>query len=257
MVADGVVEVVGFEVSAISDMVEGFMEVIAVAGDDAARQQLLGTRTPASDFADEFALAESWGALRFIPHERLPEGFGMGWVPDLQPLDVPDAWHPLDALFAPLSTPTGELVDLLSVDLPRDRRRPGPFQREVLEMYAGQAAIAISNERQRSRLAEQVRLASTVRTIGRQTGGALDLDHVIDESVEPVASGLRCQGMWVRAFDGAGELPGRGRGATFPVGSVTLRPPTTSSTSAGGQRCTAGRTSADSSSRPNPHLPMI
>lgn len=215
-VVDGVADVTGFAVAAVSYLhADQHLEVVAVAGDDAAREQLIGIRTHVEDIAGEFEMADSWGLLRFIPHERLA-GTPRGWIPDMDPLDVPDAWHPEDALLAPLSSPTGEMVGLLSVDLPRDGRRPGQFARDALEMYAVQAGIAISNAKQRDRLREQVRLATAVREVAQSAGTALDLGTVVDRSVEPVVRGLPCDALWVRAFGGVGESPGRGRGAVHP-----------------------------------------
>jgi signal transduction histidine kinase len=213
-VVDGVADVTGFAVAAVSYLhPDRNLEVVAVAGDDAARDQLIGVRTPVDDISVEFEMADHWGMLRFVPHERLNGEKGRGWIPDVRPLDVPDAWHPEDALLAPLSAPTGEMVGLLSVDLPRDGLRPGQFAREALEMYAAQAGIAISNVQQRERLREEVRLAAVVRDVVQSAGRALDLGEVIDACVDPVVRGLRCDALWVRAFEGTGELPGRGRGA--------------------------------------------
>ncbi len=211
---DGVADVTGFAVAAVSHLrPDRQLEVVAVAGDDTARDQLIGVRTPVDDLGSEFAMADDWGLLRFIPHERLNGETGRGWIPDVAPLDVPDAWHPEDALLAPLSAPTGEMVGLLSVDLPRDGRRPGQFAREALEMYAVQAGIAISNAQQRERLREEVRLAAVVRDVVQSAGRALDLGEVVDACVDPIVRGLRCDALWVRTFEGEGELPGRGRGA--------------------------------------------
>jgi diguanylate cyclase (GGDEF)-like protein/PAS domain S-box-containing protein len=152
-VVDGVVDVVGFEVAAVSYACpDGSFEVLAVAGNADAREQLLGEHLPADAFDLEFSVADEWGHLRFVPHERLPSGEGEGWVPDIEPLDVPDAWHPQDALFAPLRSPAGDLVGVLSVDLPSDRRRPGALQQQILEMFAAQAGIAIDNARLTERL---------------------------------------------------------------------------------------------------------
>ena len=150
-VVDGVVEGLEFGVAAVNLAHEdGSFEVVAVAGSDDARQQLLGYRSPADVFDKEFAVAEHWGLLRFVPHDRLAPEDLTGWVPD-HPLEVDrsgvDAWHPLDALFAPLSSPSGQLMGILSVDLPASGRRPGPSQREMLEMFAVQAGIAIDNAR--------------------------------------------------------------------------------------------------------------
>ena len=211
---DGVADVTGFAVAAVSYLQpDRCLEVVAVAGDDAARDQLIGTRTPVDEITGEFEIADDWGLLRFVPHERLNGEPGRGWIPDVRPLEVPDAWHPEDALLAPLSAPTGEMVGLLSVDLPRDGLRPGRFAREALEMYAVQAGIAISNAKQRERLREEVRLAATVRDVVQTAGDALDLGRVIDASVDPIVRGLACRSLWIRASEGEGEVAGRGRGA--------------------------------------------
>jgi diguanylate cyclase (GGDEF)-like protein/PAS domain S-box-containing protein len=58
---------------------------------------------------------------------------------------------------------------MLSVDLPNDLRRPGPLQREILEMFAAQAGIAIDNARLREQLQtseESFRLAFEAAGIG-------------------------------------------------------------------------------------------
>ena len=152
-VVDGVVEAVGFEVAAVNVVrADGCFEMRAVAGSEDAREALLGAVSAPEDFAEEFARADAWGALRFVPHQRL-HGPARGWVSSAQEPDVAGGWHPEDALFAPLRSPSGELVGILSVDLPRDGRRPGALQRELLEMFAVHAGIAIDN----ARLAEQLR----------------------------------------------------------------------------------------------------
>ncbi len=239
---DGVADVTGFGVAAVSYLHPDLhLEVVAVAGDDAARDQLLGNRTPLDEITGEFDLADDWGLLKFIPYERLNGEPGRGWIPDVRPLDVPDAWHPEDALLAPLSGPTGEMVGLLSVDLPRDGRRPGRFAREALEMYAAQAGIAISNAKQRERLREKVRIATAVRDVVATAGNALDLGRVIDSSVAPIVKGLGCDALWIRAFEGEGEVPGRGRGAIHADPTVVPPDDVVSKASRLAERCWAER----------------
>ncbi len=198
---DGVTDVAGFAVAAVSILHPNQeFEVLAVAGDDALRDHLLGNRTPVREILEEFENAENWGVLRFIPHERLT-GKAVGWIPDLTPLDVPDAWHPEDALFAPLHAPTGEMVGLLSVDLPVDGRRPGQFSRDALDMYAVQAGIAISNAKQRDVAREEIRLAAAVRDVVSAVHGPLEPREVIAAALEPLARALDCSRVWVRTFD--------------------------------------------------------
>ncbi len=153
-VVDGVVAGLGFGVAVVNlRHPDGTFEVIAVAGPPEVRAALTGRRSPGDAFDREFDLADAWGRLRFVPHDRLPEDEVEGWVPDVPVSDSPDAWHPLDALFAPLHSLDGEFVGVLSVDLPDHGMRPEREQREMLEMFAMQAGIAIDT----ARLTEQLR----------------------------------------------------------------------------------------------------
>lgn len=165
-VVDGVVNGLGFGIAVLNlRQPDGKFEVIAVAGSPEAKEALLGTISAADIFDAEFKIADKWGGLRFVPHERLPEGEVVGWVPDLPVSSDPAAWHPLDALFAPLHSPDGELVGMLSVDLPEDQRRPGPIHRELLEIFATQAGLAIDKARLTDQLlAEKARLEASEAT---------------------------------------------------------------------------------------------
>ena len=87
-VVDGVVEAVGFEVAAVNVVrADGCFEMRAVAGSEDAREALLGAVSAPEDFAEEFARADAWGALRFVPHQRL-HGPARGWVSTAQEPDV-------------------------------------------------------------------------------------------------------------------------------------------------------------------------
>ncbi len=165
-VVDGVVDGLGFGIAVLNlRLPDGKFEVISVAGSHEAKEALLGTVSAADIFDAEFDIADKWGALRFVPHERLPEGDVVGWVPEIPVSTEPDAWHPLDALFAPLHSSDGELVGMLSVDLPEDQRRPGQIHRELLEIFATQAGLAIDKARLTDQLlAEKARLEASETT---------------------------------------------------------------------------------------------
>lgn len=158
-VADGVVSGLGFGAAAVNLVrPDGDLEVAAVAGSEELAAAMAGQIGPRSDWERLLSVAEQWGPLRFLSHRQGPADPGRvpSWVPDIPVSDHPDAWHPYDALLAPLTTPEGELVGILSVDLPVDGRRPGPWRCEVLGMFAAQAAIAVDNARLRSEMVRAV-----------------------------------------------------------------------------------------------------
>ncbi|MFD9204432.1 diguanylate cyclase CdgB, partial [Streptomyces anthocyanicus] len=161
-VADGVVNGLGYELAAVNLVQpDGDLVVAALAGNSAAEALITGRTGSRESWERRLNMGEAWGDLRFIPHTE-------GWVLDED--DVPqwytdgpeprfeDEWHPADRLFAPMYTPSvpsgscGELIGVLSVDRPRNGRHPGAWGREALQMYAFQAAIAISNARLRANM---------------------------------------------------------------------------------------------------------
>ncbi|MGW1724853.1 diguanylate cyclase CdgB [Streptomyces sp. NPDC002306] len=161
-VAEGVVTALGYELACVNLVrPDGDLVVAAFAGNPAAEALITGRVGSRDSWERRLSMGETWGDLVFIPHTE-------GWVLDDD--DVPqwytdgpaprfeDEWHPSDRLFAPMFTPAvpggscGELIGVLSVDRPRNGRRPGAWGREALQMYAFQAAIAISNARLRANM---------------------------------------------------------------------------------------------------------
>jgi diguanylate cyclase (GGDEF)-like protein/PAS domain S-box-containing protein len=201
-VVDGVVAGLDFAVAAVSYVhADGTFEVVAVAGSEEARGQLLGSRLPAHAFDAEFAVAERWGRLRFVSHDRMPETVAESWVPSASALTGPDkadAWHPLDALFAPLHSPTGQLVGVLSVDLPAGGRIPGAVQRELLEMFATQAGIAIDN----AQLSEQLSASEEAFRLAFD-GAGIGMTLISLDAAEP--------GRFLRVNDAMCAITGYGR----------------------------------------------
>ncbi|MDP9219620.1 MAG: diguanylate cyclase [Actinomycetota bacterium] len=151
-VAEGVLVAAGFQAAVINYMrSDGVMEVMSVAGPPDVRDALLGVQFRPEDLLREMAQAEHWGELRFIPHGTFPAE-GYAYVPDIPVPSSPDGWYPGDDLLAPLYSTSGELIGILSVDMPTNGLRPDTFQRQLLELLASQAAIAINNARLTQRL---------------------------------------------------------------------------------------------------------
>lgn len=171
-VAQGVVDGAGFGVAAVNlARPDGSFMVVSVAGDENAREALLGTVETSDKWAYELARSEQWGNLRFVDGRLHPNTSGLfTWVPDVPIPDDAKSWHPLDALYAPLTAPSGEWVGVISVDLPYHRRRPDSWQLEILELFADHAAIAIQHARLHSALREQEAQARHAATHDALTG---------------------------------------------------------------------------------------
>jgi len=81
-----------------------------------------------------------------IPPETPPDNaeFVAGVPSRLSPEEMID-WHPQDMLYAPLRTPDGKIVGILSVDDPVDGRKPTSESLAPLEIFLNLAAVAIEN----------------------------------------------------------------------------------------------------------------
>ncbi len=159
LLAETIVQALGFGVAVVNlTRVDGTLEVVSVAGDEGARLLLLGTTDTAERWQQMLAASEDWGRLRFQDHNHdLADPDLLTWIPDVEVVDAEDAWHPEDALFAPLVAEDGALLGVLSVDLPLDGRRPNLATRHALEAFAVSAALAIEHAtmRQRAELSER------------------------------------------------------------------------------------------------------
>jgi len=170
-VSDTIVESLGFGVAVVNLVVEGTdMFVAAVTGPPEMRSALLNRREGLDAWYDLLEASEPWGQLRFLDHAKaeIDPSDVFSWIPDVPVLDDPDAWHPEDALFAPLESSDGELLGMLSVDLPVDGKRPGPATLRALEAFSVTAALAI----------EHVALADQSRRGARQFEAIFDYSPV-------------------------------------------------------------------------------
>jgi PAS domain S-box-containing protein len=80
------------------------------------------------------------------PKVPLDEATTYTGVPSrLSPEEMVD-WHPQDMLYAPLCTPEGRIVGILSIDDPLDGRKPTMETLTPLELFCHQTAIIIENE---------------------------------------------------------------------------------------------------------------
>jgi signal transduction histidine kinase len=223
VIAEGITQLAGFDVAAVSVVRDSqHMQVMAVAGNDEARDILLGTFTPITRLMEELGHAEDWGMFKFVPQETLdPEVESWGWVPDLVPLSEPDAWQPLDLLVAPLYGPNGELRGTLSIDCPTDGRRPDEAHRRILNRYAEQAARALYVAIEREAFADQVRVLSATREVVRNATRERNIGAMLEKIQPSLIEGFRCLGSWIHTFD----EDGHGLGAIYSGDGARIEMP--------------------------------
>jgi signal transduction histidine kinase len=214
-IAHGVVDVLGYGVAAIARLEGDTLVMTNVAGPPDVVGQILHRRTPAEQILDEFREADKWGILRFVPAGRMSEErLRAAWIPDVEPTDDPDAWHPQHALYAPLYSASGELLGNMAVDLPADGKVPHEADRELLEMFAVQAGVALSNARERERLTDRARLDRMLTTVAG-AGTHQGLAQALRTGVGAVGDALGAAQAWVRTFPT--DAQGSQLGAAWPV----------------------------------------
>lgn len=216
-IAHGVVDVLGYGVAAIARLEGDVLVMTHVAGPAEVVSAILHRRTPAEQILDEFREADKWGILRFVPAGRMSaERLRAAWIPEFEPDGDLDAWHPEHALYAPLYSATGELLGNMAVDLPADGRVPDEADRELLEMFAVQAGVALSNARERERLTDRARLDRMLTAVA---GAAtqVNLVQAITSAASAVADCLGTLQTVVRTFpaDAQGSQLGVGIPYTF------------------------------------------
>jgi len=154
-IAYGLQEAVGFNVVVFNviDPRSRLMTVLSAAGvplaqlEEAKRQGQPWDKV-AAILNDEFRISQSY----FFPQEKaaaLISSITTFSVPASDVLEGATAttWHPDDLFMSPLIGSEHDPVGLVSLDNPRDGRRPDRGTVEIVEIFANQAALAIENAR--------------------------------------------------------------------------------------------------------------
>ncbi|MGO8947145.1 MAG: methyl-accepting chemotaxis protein [Ktedonobacterales bacterium] len=150
-VVEGITSTLGFR-AAVLNLIhpDTTIEVAATSGlNEPERQVLVQTPPPLARLLavmrPEFCVSHSY----FISHEykHLLEGMEVVTLYTSPASNLPrgaDAWHPDDVLFIPLISPHKDrLLGVISLDQPEDGKIPSLETIEMIEMFCGQAALAI------------------------------------------------------------------------------------------------------------------
>jgi diguanylate cyclase (GGDEF)-like protein len=156
--------------------------VTDVYGSVEARNALLGSTYERSSWKQLLTERYRRGGAYLIPHGSFDwtTDAGARYVPDVDPPDDPEAWHPEDELFVPLQDSEGQMLAIFSVGEPRSGRRPSDEELDVLCALAAHAAIAIEAAQQSARTArhrkslEQLLEVSSTLTAAQSTEAILE-----------------------------------------------------------------------------------
>ena len=120
-------------------------EVVVVLGNQESQELLMGQTSRREDWAGLLSERFAHHGSYFVPAGEYDweEENVRSYTPEIEPSDDPDAWHPDDALMAPLRSAEGALLGIVSVDEPVTGRRPSQVGLELLSTVVANAAVAV------------------------------------------------------------------------------------------------------------------
>lgn len=223
LMVESVAEMIGFEIAVLSVVLDGSLVTVAYTGPDEWRDFVFDNDDPVSSLDRVEAEGARWGRFRFLAAEDYDHDLEGSWfVAADEALDVPGAWHPMDALIGFLRDDDGALVGCLSVDRPVSRMRPDAAQRSLLERYAAQSERAVITAFEREELVQQIAHAEAARRLIRSASmpAHSSLEAVLRHTHTPLVEGFGAVGSWIQVL--GREEPGWARARDGEV--VTLTP---------------------------------
>lgn len=164
---------------------DGYLEFVAIAGDDAARAKMLGQASPLS-LEHIHTLGLEMDGWRHIPGERLDDGTRAwldeyGHKPDVPASELPNGWDPDDQLVRLLENDAGELRGMLYLDEPISGLRPTADTIAAINAEVGVMFEAIISIVERELYGEQIRMVTQARRALESVRSGLGVDELLDE----------------------------------------------------------------------------
>jgi diguanylate cyclase (GGDEF)-like protein len=184
------------------------MLTAAVVGSEESVNTLFGLTSPRDTWtpllADRF---ERRGAY-FVPGDEFDwDALGVEtYVPDLEPIDDPDAWNAEDALFVPLTDTNGELLGVVSVDEPETGRRPSDDALDALVTIARHAALALRIAQDTANDVEHQRMLERVLEVSARLAEAEDTEEILQAVCDGIQDALGFDKVVIELADGP-EVP--------------------------------------------------
>ena len=208
-VATAVAEAMGYGTVVISLYRPAWNDfrVETVHGSDEGRDALLGRARTWAEWEPLFDLRFERHGCFLLPWDEFDWSWdeSVSFVPDLEMADVPDAWHPEDALFVPLRHSEGHMLGVMSVDEPVSGRRPSDDDLAVLAALAAHAAQAVQDALAAAEAARhRTALEHLLRVSGRLTE-TLSIDAIMQEVCQGIRAALGFRNVSVEIIDAAAQ----------------------------------------------------
>jgi len=207
MLARDIAKTAGFGVVVFSlRSSEAELTTVVSVGDDRARDSLLGTRLPIDVVDALLAASQAWGILHFVRDTSVVAGTKEPWLwtdPDhtTQPMTDwwdEEHWESENALVAPLVGEHGEVLGLLSVDLPADGLQPSEAQRLALSTGARQAERSLAAAALRTIESHRLSLMQAARLVVREAGMEHHVSELLPRARAALIANFELHDAWIK-----------------------------------------------------------
>jgi signal transduction histidine kinase len=171
-----------------------WLEVMTVVGEP-SEGIVPGLRWRRSDLDRLLASAEQLGRL----HATKSHLISYAEVPTSVPETERYIDHHLGLLIAPLRSSAGELLGVLTTEGPVDIVHPAPGTCELVELYAGQARLALSALHDQALLTERLRMFYAEQQILDDAAVADDLAGLLNAVADGLGEMMQARGAWACA----------------------------------------------------------
>jgi diguanylate cyclase (GGDEF)-like protein len=177
--------------------------VETVHGSEKGRATLLGQERRWEEWAPLFDPGFERQGCFFLPWDQFDwsRDTTISFVPDLEVVDAPDAWHPEDALFVPLRHSDGHLLGIMSVDEPLSGRRPSEDDLAVLAALAAHAAQAVQDAQAAADAARHRTALEHLLRVSSRLTETLSIEAILQEVCEGIRAALSFDNVSVELVD--------------------------------------------------------
>jgi diguanylate cyclase (GGDEF)-like protein len=221
-IAAAIADAMGFGIVVISLYRPAWddFRVEIVHGSEEGRETLLGRERTWAQWEPLFHPGFERHGCYLLPWDEFDWSVDttVSFVPDFEALDVPDAWHPEDALFVPLRHSDGHVLGILSVDGPVSGRRPSDDDLRVLSALAAHAAQAVQDAQAATVAARHRSALEHLLRVSVYLGETHSTGAILQSVCDGIRSALGFQNVSVELID-----PGARRAVPKAVVGWTLQ----------------------------------